>query len=171
MNPQGHYRVLMARRQILAGVIMLSLTAGCANKTNPPPTPSALQTYIEAIADGLSNLVGALSGVPGVTADLLAKVQTELDIIRADAAQIASGLTDPDTVRAIATAVGVIADFVTPFFPAAPIIAMALRAALALLPTILSLVGVSFAPKTPPAFTPGQAYLILRGAAATGLRS
>jgi|WetSurMetagenome_2_1015567.scaffolds.fasta_scaffold13380_7 hypothetical protein len=136
-----------------------ALLTGCAGKTE-----SQLQTDVSLIANGLGNVLGTLKNIPGlnVPADVSAKIDAELAVIKSDASAIATALTpDANTVQAIADAVNAIYPLVTPFFPAAPAIAIAVQAALDLVPVILAAVGKSSASTRKAVYDPSTARLVL----------
>lgn len=131
-----------------------------------PLSQTQLQADVQALTDGVSQIIGFLGGL--APADILAQVQKEIDIIKANAATIATAITpSPDTITAIKNAVSAIIPLVTPFFPVAPVVGMILNAALSLLPVILGAVGMSAVALLAPGtrYTPDQARVILRGAA------
>ena len=110
-----------------AGAALMSV-AGCANLTS-----STVQSDAQLIATGLQGILVDLQAVPNlvIPADVIAKVQNELGIISANAANIGSIVGSP-AAQAISTAVGVVAAAVAPFFPAAPMVAVAVQAAVVL---------------------------------------
>lgn len=155
-----------------AAALAISVLSGCSLISST--TPSQLQQDVTTLADGLSGIVGALQSLPAnlqPSPDVVAKIQTEIDAIKADAAAIGSTANPSSTtVQRISTAVGIVASLVGPFFPAAPMVAMVVQAALAILPVILSAVGIATAAAAPQKYTPGQARMILKGAAVTVLQ-
>lgn len=110
-----------------AGAALMSV-AGCANLTS-----STVQSDAQLIATGLQGILVDLQAIPNlvIPADVIAKVQNELGIISANAANIGSIVGSP-AAQAISTAVGVVAAAVAPFFPAAPMVAVAVQAAVVL---------------------------------------
>lgn len=149
--------------KLLGVTALVPLFTGCAGSG---PGPTQLQSDVEALADGLSQVVGFLGGI--APADILAKVQAEIDIIKANAATIATAITpSADTITAIKNAVNAIVPLVTPFFAAAPVVGMIVNAALSLLPVILGAFGMPQVAMIAPGtrYTPDQARVILRGAA------
>lgn len=124
-----------SRRQLLsgaarigAGAALVAAMAGCANLTS-----STVQSDAQLIATGLQGILVDLQNIPNlvVPADVVAKVQNELTIIENNAANIGSIVGSP-AAQAISTAVGVVAAALTPFFPAAPMVAVAVQAAVVL---------------------------------------
>lgn len=149
---------MIARRHLLATIPALAVAA-CAGQTAPQ-----LTTYVQAIAGGLAGILTDLQAagvkIPPATTSA---IQTELDVIRQDADAIGTALTpDPDMVAAIGAAVSALVPLVTPFFPAAPGVAVALQAALALVPVILAMVGHPVAGAAP-TMSPAAALLVLQG--------
>lgn len=122
-----------------AGAALFAV-AGCKNLTS-----NQVQNDAALIDAGLSGIVADLQNVPGlnVPADVIAKINQELAIIGSNAAQIGS-LVGDKAPQAISTAVGVIAAAVAPFFPAAPMVAIAVQAAVTLAAALLG--SVSAAP-------------------------
>ena len=110
-----------------AGAALMSV-AGCANLTS-----STVQSDAQLIATGLSGILVDLQAVPGlvIPADVATKIQNELTIINNNAANIGSLVGSP-AAQAISTAVGILATAVAPFFPAAPMVAVAIQAAVVL---------------------------------------
>lgn len=109
------------------GAAIVALT-GCANLTS-----DQVQKDAELIATGLSGILADLQAIPNLTipADVVTKVQQELTIINTNAAQIGSIVGSP-AAQAISTAVGIVASAVAPFFPMAPMVAVAVQAAIVL---------------------------------------
>lgn len=164
-------RTLFARLgRTTAAATVVSLLAGCPSGGL---SPSQLQQDVQTLSDGLTSIVGWLQSLPAAdqpSADIIAKIQAALATIKSDAAAIA-GATQPgqSIIQQIGTAVGVIADLAGPFFPAAPLVAMVVQAALALLPSIFGAVGlVPPARATKAVYTAAQSRLILKGSAAVG---
>lgn len=160
------------RRALLASTVLVPLVACASHSGIPTPTPSQIQIDVQTLVDGLSGIVTALTGI--APPDVLAKIQAELDILKADAAAIANAVTPTQSVlQQIGQAVGIIADLATPFFPAAGVVAMVIQGAIAFLPTILGFLGITAA-RHPNAkivavqshpLTVNQARIILIGAA------
>ena len=159
--------MILSRRVMLASVAIAPL-AGCSlfgSGGALSVTPTQLQADVAALADGLTTAVGYLSTIAGVPADTLAKVQAELAVLKADAAQIGATATPgTSTIQQISNVVGIIATLVGPFFPAASGAAMVIQAGLSILPEILSLVGITAVAATPKRFSAAQARVILIGA-------
>lgn len=152
---------------MIAAPLALSACAGNV-------TPSQATTDVQAIANGLSGIVAALKALPGnpVPAATLAKIQTEIDAIKADAASIGTAVTPSGTIaQDISAAVAAIVPLATPFFPAAPAVAAVINAAVALVPVVLAAVGIQaqHAAAAPAEFSPDQARLVLRDAAINGV--
>jgi hypothetical protein len=98
---------------------------------------------------------------------VLAKITTSIAQIQSDAAKIAgeSANAAKPWVQDIAELVQAVATAALPFIPAGSVAGPALQAALALLPVILAVVGLSGAAVVPH-FPPDTARMILRAAAA-----
>lgn len=162
----------VSRRHLFAGAAALPLLLGACSSI----TASQAQQDVQSLADGLSGIVGALTNLPGnlaPSADLAAKIQAEIDAIKADAAAIGTAITpSASTVQTLEAAVTALVPLVTPFFPAAPAVAAVVQAALAILPVILAQFGVTSLRKAAaaPAMSVDQARLILRAAAESGLK-
>ena len=163
------------KRRTLVSAAPLGLAAfllGCTALT-----PAAVQTAIQA---DTSALAGALATVPSLLAaagvTVPASVTTQLNSVLAEinsnAAAIAAAATaPPNTVTTIVSDIKLVAGLVTPFFPEAAVIVPIVDAALSIGTTLLSEAGVSLAsagPLPPPKYTPDQARVILRNAAAGG---
>jgi hypothetical protein len=123
-------RKIVTTAAIAAPVVALG---ACANLTS-----SQVQNDAQLISSGLSGIVADLQNIPGlvIPADVLAKVNGELTIIGQNAQQIGS-LVGSSPAVAINTAVGVVAAALTPFFPAAPMVAVAVQAAVTLAATLV----------------------------------
>ena len=124
---------MASRRTFLGGAAAIGAgaalsVAGCANLTS-----STVQQDAQLIATGLSGILVDLQAVPNlvIPADVVAKIQNELTIIENNAAGIGSLVGSP-AAQAISTAVGILATAVAPFFPAAPMVAVAIQAAVVL---------------------------------------
>lgn len=153
----------LSRRRLCGALGFAAALSACTSLT-----PAQAQSDVSLIANGLSGIVSALASLPGKlapSADILAKVQAELDVLKNDAAAIGSALVPSASVaQSVAAAVSAIVPLATPFFPAAPAVAMVIQAALALVPVILQAAGISQAPSTAataPKMSPDQARLIL----------
>ena len=164
-----------------AGAIgSMVLLGGCgANSWLGNLTASQLQTDVGTIASGLSGIVNSLKALPGnlaPSADVIAKVETEIALIQSNAATIATSLAPSTaTLQAIAGGVSTVAALLTPFFPAAPAIGAVVQAAVALISVVLTSTGVNppaAAARTfaavPVRYTPDEARLILLDAAKSG---
>lgn len=128
-------RALMIRgAQLGAGVAFAAALAGCQGLTS-----TQLQNDAELISTGLSGILGDLQAIPGLTIppDVVTKVQQELSIISAQAQQIGS-VVGSNPAQAISAAVGVVAAALAPFFPMAPMVAVAVQAAVVLAQTLIS---------------------------------
>ena len=124
---------MASRRAFLGGAAAIGAgaalsVAGCANLTS-----WTVQQDAQLISTGLSGILVDLQAVPNlvIPADVVAKIQNELTIIENNAAGIGSLVGSP-AAQAISTAVGILAAAVTPFFPAAPMVAVAIQAAVVL---------------------------------------
>ncbi len=158
-----------SRRTLILGttaLFPLALLAACAGQTQ-----SQLQQDVTLVADGLSGVTAALAALPGnpVPADVLAKINSEIDIIKTNAAAIATAATpSPSVVTSITAAIQAIVPLATPFFPAAPLVAGVVTAAMSLVRVILTSAGIAGAALTSapaPTMAPAQARLVLaRGA-------
>lgn len=168
---------MLTRRALVSSACALALLTGC-NLVNQ--SADQIKTDIETIAAGLAGLATAASAF--VPPNILAQVQTVVNQIEADAANIANSITGISTnslITDIANAVGVLGTLLAPFFPQAPVIAGIVQAAAALINFVVQTLGIGTptpamarfmkaAPST--AITPDAARLILRNAAATGIR-
>jgi len=125
---------MASRRTFLGGAagigaaVTLAGLSSCAGLTS-----STVQQDAQLIATGLSGILVDLQAVPNlvIPADVVAKIQNELTIINNNAAGIGSLVGSP-AAQAISTAVGILATAVAPFFPMAPMVAVAIQAAVVL---------------------------------------
>lgn len=160
---------MISRRTIIAGAPTAALFAACSTGAERGRTQTQLQADVALIAGFAAQLLPMLQAAGlALGADAMARVQLEIGIIRADAAQIAVAATpDAATVQRIASSVQVISDLVLPMLPAGNRVAVIVQAALALLPVILGAVGVAGAPRAisrlaAPGMTPDAARAALR---------
>lgn len=117
----------------------LLAVGACAGLTQSQATQD-----VQTLAAGVASLGTALSAVPGVPADVIAKVEAEDAIIQKDAAAIGTAATPSANIAAdIDNAVGVISTLVTPFFPEAPAIAAVVEAAASLGQVIVQETGAT----------------------------
>lgn len=161
---------MISRRHLLATTSALVLLTGASCAFSP----TQIQADVEAIASGLSTLVTALA--PFAPADVLAKAQTFINTIQANAALIASAVTPSNSIlQTISGAISALSALVAPFFPMAPAIAAALQAAVVLINLVLQATGNA----TPPAhkalmalppMSADQARALLKGYATNGIR-
>ncbi|HET6195099.1 MAG TPA: hypothetical protein VFE12_05080 [Acetobacteraceae bacterium] len=156
----------MQRRVVLSGLVLSPVLAviGCGTSQDQ------VKTDVSLIANGLSGVVSALQALPAgrIPPDVLSRAQAIIGDIRMNAAAISQAITaNPDTVQAISSSVSTLSVLLTPFFPAAPAVGLAVQAALALLPVVLAAVGRTPAAATAaPKMTPEQARAVLTSAAA-----
>jgi hypothetical protein len=161
-------KTMLSRRHfaLLLGLSVPALIAGCANA----PSAAQIQADAKLISDGLTSVFKSLTAAGvNIPAATVAQIQTALTQIQAAATDInAAASPQASLVSNLTSAVSVLSTLATPFFPAATPIGLALQAALALVPGLLAMVGLS-APASAAAssMTPDQARLILRGAAVT----
>jgi hypothetical protein len=175
-------KMIVSRRALLATAAIAPLAGCAALGIGGTPTPTQLQDDVTTLANGLAGIVTALKSLPVAdqpSATVLAQIQTELDALKADAAAIGATATPNQTVlQQISNAVGIIATLATPFFPVAGTVAMVVQGALAFLPTILGVIGITAAQAPRASATVvsvngrqldgKSARLILKGAAITG---
>jgi len=153
----------MNRRTLILGASALPLlaVAGCVTA----PTASQLQTDVTLIANGLSGITSALAALPNspVPASTLAQINAEIATVKADAAAIASAGSSTTLVTGLTAAVQAIVPLVTPFFPAAPLVAGVVQAAVSLISTVLAQAGIAGAAvgAPVPTMSPAQARLVL----------
>jgi len=154
-----------SRRRTLV-LILAAAVAGCGVGGANAPSEPTLQTDVTLISTGLSGIVASLQATPGINfpAAIAAQAQMILADIQANAAGIAASLTPgPDPVKAVATAVNTLANLLAPYLPQAPGVAALIQAALALIPIVLAMAGLSGAVKTRrPAMAPEQARAVLK---------
>jgi hypothetical protein len=158
----------MQRRVVMSGLVLSPVLAviGCGNGNSQ----DQVKTDVNLIANGLSGVVAALQALPAgrVPPDVLSRAQAIIGDIRTNAAAVSQAIAaNPDTVQAISSSVSTLSALLTPFFPAAPAVGLAVQAALALLPVVLAAVGKAPAAATAaPKMTPDQARAVLTNAAA-----
>lgn len=155
---------MLTRRTLVSavpGIVAAGALAACSSLT-----PSTLQSDAQLIASGLGPIMADLqaAGV-SVPADVAQKITDELAIISSEAAQIGSLVSGQNAAQIIVTAVGVIAPLVTPFFPAAPMVAAAVQAAVVLANTLVGSFKAAPAAVAPGQMTPAQARMILSASA------
>lgn len=148
-------------------VLMLAFAAaGCSGGANAPSSAPTLQSDVTLISSGLSGIIALLQATPGVSLPpaIAAQAQMILADIQANAAGIAASATPgADPVKAISTAVNTLANILAPYLPQAPGVAALIQAALALLPVILAMAGLTGAVKTRrPTMAPEQARAVLK---------
>jgi len=130
-----------SRRALLVGVGITALLMGC----NGQSVLVQIQQDIETIAEGLAGAVKALTGiVPQVILDkanaILAEIEAAASLV------VSTSTTSGSVLTQISDAISALATLLTPFFPAAPMVATAVQAAIVLIELVLNLAGV-----TPPA--------------------
>jgi len=158
------------KRRTLASFGFAALLFSCTSLT-----PAAVHTQVQA---DTAALAGALATVPAilaaagvkVPAATLSDISNVLADINSNAAAIAAAATaPPSNVSTIVNDIKLVASLVSPFFPAAAAIVPIIDAALSIGTALLSGAGLaSLAPGMlpPPKYTPDQARVILRNAAA-----
>ena len=160
---------MISRRRLITTASALALLSGCSLVNQ---TADQIKTDIETIAAGLAGLATAASAF--VPPAVLAQVQTVINTIEADAANIANSITGISTnslVTDIANAVGVLGTLLAPFFPQAPVIAGIVQAAAALINFVVQTLGLNTPVPASAKFTASAAMstdaarLILRNAA------
>jgi len=125
---------MASRRTFLGGAAGIGAAVTLAGLSSYAGlTSSTVQQDAQLIATGLSGILVDLQAVPNlvIPADVVAKIQNELTIIENNAAGIGSLVGSP-AAQAISTAVGILATAVAPFFPMAPMVAVAIQAAVVL---------------------------------------
>ncbi len=159
--------VFFRRRLLLAtsGLVASVALAACSTANT---VPSQVATDVQLIASGLSAAIAAVAAIPGVPAATVTQLQGYLATIQTDAAQVASATASASTstVQEIATTVQAVADVALPLIPGGAVAVPLINAAVSLLPSILTAFGITSATKRAPVYTPDQARLILRAAAA-----
>lgn len=128
------------KKKHLAGLLAISLLTGglaaCANG----PAPATAAAEVTAISTSLANLAAAIQAVPGsgITAAQVAALNAAVAKVNADAKAIAAaGLVTPTNAAALAADVNAVEPLVQPFYPAAPAVAVAVQAAIALAQQVL----------------------------------
>jgi hypothetical protein len=159
----------MNRRRTLT-LILAAALAGCGQNNATPNAPSAptIQSDVSLISSGLSGIVAAIQATPGVSlpANVAAQAQAILADIQANAAGIAASLTPGQKpIDAIKTAVNTLANLLDPYLAKAPGASALVQSALALLPVILAMAGLSAAGTRRPTMAPEQARAVLRSRA------
>jgi hypothetical protein len=155
---------MQTRRSILAMAGAAVALSACGTTI----TSSQLATDVQLIASGLSSAITAIAAIPGVPAATVTQLQGYLATIKTDAGQVAAATASAGTnvVQEIASTVQTVAGIALPLIPGGSAIVPIINAAISLLPTILAAAGVTSATKTSPVYSPEQARLILRAAAA-----
>ncbi|WP_428493103.1 hypothetical protein [Rhodopila sp.] len=129
----------MNRRTLLATAVALIPLAACATKL----TISQVAADINLEAQGLAPFVAALAAVPNIPAATVAKAQSLFAVIQADAKAFAASVANPPagTVQEVQQAVQGLAA-IAATIPALAPYALVIQAAVALLPVMLTAVGV-----------------------------
>jgi hypothetical protein len=162
---------VITRRTALLALAPISTAALLTGCKTPPSSASAWQQDIQTIDSGLGNVLADLQAIPNPPAALTAalpKIQAELAIIDTNAGKIAAALAPDQTVlQTFDNAVAALVPLATPFFSAAPAVAVAIQAAAALAQVALSEAGIVGATaKITPIYTAARARALLKGTAA-----
>ena len=157
---------MISRRALLTAVV--GAPAALAACQSNGPSLSQLAQDVQTIADGVATILPMIQGVQGISASVIAKIQSGIADLKRVATDVTGGTTS--TVQSLAndipSMIAAIAGIKVP-----SVVTTILNAASALLPVVLSLAGVVLAgPTAPPVMTADQARLVLRGAAAGALR-
>jgi hypothetical protein len=162
---------LSRRRALLSASVLVpaALLAACGTPTpatpvTPPINPIATDTNL--IAGGISAVIASITASAGSTPSAnVVKLQGYLTTIQTDAAQVAAATATPATsvISEIAQTVQAIAPIALSLIPGGSALVDVVNAALSLLPSLLSAVGLSAATAgaKAPIYTPDQARLIL----------
>lgn len=143
----------MTRRVLLAALPLAACQTGV--------TTSQVATDVNLIASGLQPVAAALATSPNIPANVVAKAQSYLSIIQADAAKIAAATANPpaDVVQEVVQAVQAFASIASTIPALAPY-AVVIQAAVALLPVILASAGIKVSGAAP-SMGPTQARAVL----------
>ncbi len=125
-------------------------------------TPSQLTVDVGLLASGLAAVAATVAQMSGVPAPALAQLQGCVAKLQTVAAQlsIAGGKPSPAMIQNIGATVRIAASMALPLVPDGSAAAMAIQAALSLLPPLLAASGVA-GDDTAQRFTPDQARRIL----------
>lgn len=156
----------MNRRSAIASLFAIGALAGCQTGANPQ---TQLQTTSALVTAGVAAVAASVLATPHLAPDTAAKINQAVATVNA-ANQVIQGATATTGTAAqqIAAAVKYAAPILLAMLSPQSAEAIALNAALALLPTILAAAGVPPAPAAALAPTgktmdPAQAVLILKG--------
>jgi hypothetical protein len=155
---------MISRRLLSTTTAMgaIALAAGCTSTT-----ASAATSDIQTLAAGVTAIEGDLpaAGV-AIPAATLAQVTTAVADINSNAAGIGTAVTvSPTTVATINTDVNLFATLLSPFFPEATFIGIAIEAVVSLIGTIVAETGAKTAAAAPGRMSAAKARLVLKAAA------
>lgn len=158
----------LSRRGVFAvvGGGGMAALVGCAKSVSS----STVASDVQIIANGLDSIVTDVEAIPGVPSNVLDQVKAQIAKVDSEATQIgnavssATGLS-PNVAQAFSDSVGVLGNLLTPFFPQAPTVAVAIQAATSLVQVVLNQVngGGTVKAAAPGGMTPNAARLILEG--------
>jgi hypothetical protein len=153
----------MIRRDILrtTATIPLLALAMCAT------TPAQIATDVNLEATAASAILTAVQALPGVSSDVIVRVQGYVTKIQANAALVAATSVAPSTstVTAITQDIQAVASIVLPLLPGGSAILALVQATTSLLPTILKEAGITGAASAvTPVYEPDEARRIMAGA-------
>ena len=158
----------LSRRAIFGvmGAGGVAALVGCSKTVSS----STVASDVQVIANGLDSIVTDVEAIPGVPSSVLDQVKAQIAKIDSEATQIGNAVSSaagpsPNVVQAFSDSVGVFGNLLTPFFPQAPTVAVAIQAATSLVQVVLNQVngGGTVKAAAPGSMTPNAARLILEG--------
>jgi hypothetical protein len=152
----------MLRRTALA-VSAIALLAGCG--VTATPTQTQLQTTAALVAAGVDAVAASVLATPNLSATTAAQINGAVTTVNAANQVIQQATTAaPTSAQQIVAAVKIAAPLLLATLNASSPEAVAINAALALLPTILAAAGVAAAAPAPgKTMDPAEAMLVLKG--------
>ncbi len=151
----------MNRRTLLATVAAMApiaVLAACKSGS-----VSQVTADVQAIAAGLSGIMPQIGTAPGISASVVAQLNTYLTDLKSLASQIGANATpSASIIQQVASDVQAFANLALPLIPGGAAYLVAINAALALLPALLAAVGVSASTPVAPSMTPAQARAVLQ---------
>jgi hypothetical protein len=129
-----------AMLQISGGGVLLGFLGACAAIKSS--TSDQLTTDVGLLVTGLAGLSGAIANLPPnvvkVPPATLAQINAAIADLQANAGKVGTALApNADAVQAVVNDVVALSALATPFYPASPLIAAVVQAALAMVPGLL----------------------------------
>ncbi len=142
--------VTLNRRSLFYGGSALALVGCTSGGSTPADTARADLDLLDA---GLVSALAILRALPAgqrPSDAILAQIQAQIDNYHKNLDLLKAATVPAEVVQQVGAILTAIAGLATPFFPAAPFVAMAINAALTLWPTIAALLAAVPAPAALP---------------------